>query len=152
MTSSRWTLGSCVSHFPFSNSQIFPLANAKSLLPTSKKKKKKDGAPCFRHPLLQADSQYNRSDVQGKGRSHGEASDRATELRRCRDRICRYAHGRSQQRRIGLSRLCVTSRALNIHTFTTTIILSVHPDLSLVHKQITTAVSRRHSNSNYYFA
>ena len=26
------------------------------------------------------------------------------------------------------------------------------PDLSLVHKQITTAVSRRHSNSNYYSA
>ncbi len=33
------------------------------------------------------------------------------------------------------------------------IIFSVLPDLSLVHKQITTAVSRRrHSNSNHYFA
>jgi hypothetical protein len=81
---------------------------------------KTDGAPCFRHPLLQTGSQYNRTDVQGKGRSHGEASDRATELRRSRDRICRYAHGRSQQRRIGLSRLCVTSRALNILIFTIT--------------------------------
>lgn len=69
--------------------------------------KNTDGAPNFGHPLLQAGSQYNLAEEQGKGRSRGEASDRATELRRSRDRICRYAHGRSQQRRVGLSRLCV---------------------------------------------
>ena len=109
-----------VPFFIFKTVKYFLSPTQSSLLLPHFQIKIKDGAPCFRHPPLQADSQYNRTDVQGKGRSHGEASDRATELRRSRDRICRYAHGRSQQRRIGLSRLCVTSRALNIHTFTTT--------------------------------
>ena len=115
MTSSKWTFGSCVPYFQ-TISSFFADANRCNTLPSPLPLRlpSKDGAPSFRHTVLQADSQYNCAEEQGKGGSRDEASDRATELRRSRDRICRYAHGRSQQRCIGLSRLCVMSAYISV--------------------------------------
>lgn len=55
-----------------------------------------DGASGPGYPSLQTGSQYSRTEMQGKRRPRDEASDRATELRRKRDRVRRYAHGGSQ--------------------------------------------------------
>lgn len=98
--------------------------------------------------------------MQRKRRPRDEASDRATELRRKRDRVRRYADGGSQQCGVGLSRLYVIS----VPCFPLLSVLwlrflpfdlyrdyetdaNSHPhftDLSLVHKQITAAVSLIH--------
>ena len=98
MTYLKWISASCVP-------PTF-LISIKASRPTESRLNS-DRASSLGYPSLQAGPQYTRTEMQGKWRARDKASDRATELRRSRDRVCRYAHGGSQQCCVGLSRLYV---------------------------------------------